>query len=50
MAKNHTLISLSLITKADLDNLKKEYGNISYDKIITTLIVELYKNKKNKNE
>ena len=44
--KNHTLISLSHITKDELDKLKEVIGNVSYDKLIQTLIVDFYKNNK----
>jgi hypothetical protein len=41
--KNHTLISLSHITKDELDKLKEVIGNVSYDKLISTLIVDFYR-------
>lgn len=48
MAKNHTIISISHLTKDELDKLKETYGNVSYERIITSLIVEHYKKKNNK--
>ena len=47
--KNYTLVSISNLTKDELDNLKKILGDVSYDKIIATLIVNFYKNN-NKDE
>lgn len=46
--KNKKLISISSKTIEELDSLKEDY-NLSYDKIITLLIIEYYKNKNNKN-
>jgi hypothetical protein len=45
--KNSKLINISTKTIEELDALKGEY-NLSYDKIITLLIIEYYKNKNNK--
>lgn len=45
--KNSKLINISTKTIEELDALKDEY-NLSYDKIITLLIIEYYKNKNNK--
>jgi len=49
-SKNHTLVSLSHITKDELDKLKQVLGNVSYDKLISTLVVEFYKNNNKRNE
>lgn len=43
---NNKLISINITTKDELDELKKIYGDISYDKIITNLIIDFYKNRK----
>jgi hypothetical protein len=42
-SKNHTLISIANITKEQLDELRKIYGDLSYDKLISTMLVEVYK-------
>lgn len=42
--KNSKLINISSKTIEELDALKVDY-NVSYDKIITMLIIEYYKNK-----
>jgi hypothetical protein len=42
-SKNHTLISIANITKDQLDELRKIYGDLSYDKLISTMLVEIYK-------
>lgn len=42
-SKNHTLISIANITKEQLDELKNIYGDLSYDKLISTMLVEVYK-------
>ena len=46
MEKKHNHIALLNITKKELDIIKEELGNISYDKLMTYLIIEYYKNKK----
>ena len=33
MREKHTVIALTRITKQELDNLKEEFGNLSYDSI-----------------
>lgn len=45
--KNSKLINISTKTIDELDFLKEQFG-VSYDKVITLLIIEYYKNK-NKN-
>lgn len=46
--KNSKLINISTKTIDELDFLKEQFG-VSYDKIITLLIIEYYKNKNNNN-
>ena len=43
---NNKLISINITTKDELDELKKIYGDISYDKIISNLLIDFYKNRK----
>lgn len=43
--KNHTLISVNNITKKQLDDIRSIYNYSSYDKLISTFIVDFYKNK-----
>lgn len=45
-SKNSKLINISTKTIEELDSLKEKY-NLSYDKLITLLLIEYYKNKKN---
>lgn len=47
--KNSKLINISTKTIEELDTLRNKY-NLSYDKIITSLIIEYYKNKNNNNK
>lgn len=46
MRNNNKLIALNITTKEELDELRKIYGDISYDKLITNLLIDFYKNKK----
>jgi hypothetical protein len=47
MEKINTHISISLTTKDQLDSLKERFKGVSYDKIITQLLIEFYKNQTN---
>ena len=47
--KNSKLINISTKTIEELDHLRDTY-NVSYDKIITILLIEYYKNNNNKDE
>jgi predicted CopG family antitoxin len=49
-SKNHTLISINKEVKEELNELKKELNNNSYNSIISKLLVEYYRNKLKSNE